>query len=257
MNQSMKKNKKVLIFLGVSCLLTNLFASNPNEYFSNTPTKSKEKEFKLTKENLKKNILVGDFVRITGDTEENFNKYIDIALKDKEFLEANNAFYNEKKPFQVPEGYEAAKNVPKELPDWRKALEKLHISATKNNNVLAAYQGLTMINNFFGVMSPTKKSAPTVIENIMDKYMIDFTDKLKGKGYCYGYMYQQKYYLNYANDIEKAIYVGEIGKEICKEQLKNKKIEPWQEFQIRKDFVKAKTFQNIRYEKAKQGITNE
>lgn len=257
----MKKNKTFIMFIGVSCLITNLFASNPNEYFSNnTNSKSQKKEntFKLTKETLKKNILVGDFVKITGDTEDNFNKYIEIALKDKDFLEANNAFFNEKKPFQVPKGYEIAnKNVPKELPDWRKTLEKLHISATKNNNILAAYQGLTIINNFFGIMSPTKKSAPTVIENIMDKYMVDFTDKLKSKGYCYGYLYQQKYYLNYSNNVEKAIYVGEIGKEICKEQLKNKKIEPWQEFQVRKDLVKAKTFQNIRHEKAKQGIINE
>lgn len=253
-------NKKIVMLLSLSCLLIHAQAANPNEVFSKNSSSSKKedmKEMKLTKESLKQNLLTGDFVKITGDTEENFNKYIEISLKDKEFLEANNAFFNEKKPFQVPEGYEAAANVPKELPDWRKSLEKLHISATKNNNILAAYEGLSMINNFFGIMSPNKKSAPTVIENIMDKYMIDFTDKLKAKGYCFGYIYQQKYYLNFANNVEKAIYVGEIGKEVCKEQLKNKKIEAWQEFQIRKDFVKAKTFQNVRYEKAKQGVTNE
>lgn len=266
-------NKKIITSAVLAFSTSLLLAAGPNDIFNTTNNslnknyvkkevkndKEVQKETKLiiNEDFIRNGKLTKDFVEITGETEENFKIFIDQALKDKYFIEANEIFFTQTKNVEYPKDYSGNKNLSnKKIPNWKDSLDKLYHSATVNNNIIAAYQGQTMINNFFGLMAPNKKSAPRVIKNVMDKYMLGFTEKLKSKGYCYGYLYNMRYYLKYSGEVDKAIYVGDIGKGICKSQLDNKKIPEWLDSYFRRDYVQAKTFQYIRHEKNKQGLEN-
>jgi len=242
-------NKKALIVTLI--LVTFNLTLSANNFFSNKKEVSFNGNKQAVEENKQEakftrkfaNLVVGDFMEITGENEFQYNKYLDTAMKDKDWLKANEYFYFEKKIIDL-KGIAKAK-----IPKWKKALELYKISSDKGN-ILASYQGINLITKYFTQLNPTMDNGQDVIENIINKYMGTFSEKLREKNYCYGYLYNLRYYVNYKNDIGKAISVGEMGYPICKDQLSKKLIPKWLDLAFRKDFVKAKTIVRVREAKA-------
>jgi hypothetical protein len=245
----------ILFFIQSTAFGNSIFSTeNP---FSNNGTEKKEKKVNKNKSNknfTKKEArgLVHDFVQITGESELNFEKMLEITIQDDNWQKANKLFFRETKDIDLPKV--KGRQVKAKIPKWREALNHFKQSVLISKNVISAYQGLTIVNQHFTVLTPKTEYAPNIKENVLDEYMPVFTKLLKEKGYCYGYTYYLKYTLNYENNLDKAISIGEIGYPICQKQLNDKKIPKWLDLAFRKDFVKAKTIKRVRNAKLKSRI---
>lgn len=221
--------KKILFF---TLFITTLFATS-NE-FQNKKVFS-EKEAKE---------LLNDFIGMTGESQEKFNKMISITIKDENWQKASNSFYIKKNSVKLVKG---AKQEVK-IPDWKEALKFYKQSVIKSDNTLSAYQGLSLINQFFMFMDSSNNSTKSIKEEILDEYIPIFAEVLKKRGYCYGYTNLMKYEGNYNKNYEKALIIGNEGLGICKKQLSEKKIPSWLEMNYRKDFVRIKNIKKLKDE---------
>lgn len=176
-----------------------------------------------------------DFRSMTGESEENFNKMIEITVNDKDWQDGTNSFKNDFKEIDI----HGAKKV---IPKWKPALESFKKSVVEKHNVISAFDGLTIVSQYFTGYEGGKEISKNVIENNLPI----FANLLAEKGYCYGYLYSVKSALEYNNNLDLALKYGEAGFPICAKQLADKKIEKWVDLEFRKLYVKAKQIKRER-----------
>lgn len=186
--------------------------------------------------------IIKDFKFITGETDENYKKQLQISSNDKNFISGINSIFLEKRQIQLTEDQKVF------IPNYKEALEYFKNSCETKNNPHAAFVGLDILTNF-NMMIPSKQSNPEITKDIIDKYMPIFSKTLQEKGYCYGYLYQVRYYSAYKNDFDRAVLTGDKGIEVCKKQLQEKKIQQWIDIAFRKEYVKAKTILELNNKK--------
>ncbi len=146
------------------------------------------------------------FLKDTGESPENLNKFIQIAIKDKNWQEAN-YFLNKSKTLRHLKTRNIDTNVM--VPDYDKALESFFLSVRNNRNILSAYQGMSILEDQFMLMG---RNAFT------DKYMRPFSDVLARQNYCKGFLYYGRTYESKFGtlDLNRANKIFSDGEKICK-----------------------------------------
>jgi hypothetical protein len=247
-----KINNIFFVFLTFFVTLTSLNANNLNKKDINSVLKEssliKNKDYYKDMNKINKNFAIKinpEFLLVTGETKENFNKYAEEAAKDQYWVQANKAFYFETKDIKI-------KKINSKIPKYKKALKLFKKSVLKNNTLLSAYQGLNITVKYFTMITPDKNFRDQLIKNILKEYLYFFAKKLTDKGYCYGYFYKLKFEVDYMKDYENAVKTGDRGYDICKTQLSRKEIPKWLDKYFREKYVKAKTVLFLREEKIKK-----
>lgn len=233
-----------VLFLGQSVYAKNVFHNG----YSESDKKKEKKELTFSKKEAL--TILHDFTSITGDTEFNLHKYLDSAQKDPNWIKANVAFFKERRDVTFPKDY-PNKKFKSKIPKWKEALEFYYKSVEERGNILSAYLGLSLINKHFGMFTPRTGMPASISDKVIKKFLPLFARTLRQKGYCYGYLYETRYYVDYQNDIEQALALGEIGTKVCKKQLGEKLIPYWLDLNLRKEVVRAKSIQYVRHEKSK------
>lgn len=174
------------------------------------------------------------FEKETGD--QNFDKYIKEALKDKDFKLANYKLFEEKRLAKVPiDGGKETLSLM--TPKYDEALQLFLLSAEKGN-ILSAYEGQKILEKYFMSMGPNK-----ILENYLEK----FSYILMKKGYCKGYLYSARSLFKefnsdkkYIPDYEKIYNIADKGLSEC-----NKNVDDFYISALKKDRIKAKTMISV------------
>lgn len=183
-----------------------------------------------------------DYKKTTGETDEGFKKQLEFSSKDEYFQTGLNSIFLEKKLIELPTKQKVF------IPNWKEALENFKKSAELRKNPHAAFIGLDIVNNF-QLTSPSQHTGQEITKDVIDVYMPIFSKTLSESGYCYGYLYQVKFYSSYRTDYDKAMKIGEAGVSVCEKQIKEKRIYLWIDLGFRKEFVKAKTILQLQEKK--------
>lgn len=159
--------KKILI--GLSLLSSLLLADKidiPKEKVNNI--------FKLDKIDSELKGLKESFIKDTGDN--NYDKYLSEAVKDYNWKLANYMYKYESSPSKI--------NYNKQdlvllTPKYKESLDLFAISS-KQGNMISAYEGLMILEKYFLISGEN---------DITKKYLKIFSETLKNKNYCIGYLY--------------------------------------------------------------------
>ena len=172
------------------------------------------------------------FEKETGD--QNFDKYIKEALKDKDFKLANYKLYEEKRlaNIQIEKN-----NYNLMTPKYDEALD-LFLKSAEKGNILSAFEGQKILEKYFMSMGANK---------VLDKYLERFSNVLIKKGYCKGYLYSARSLFkeyheekDYVPDYEKIYNIADKGLLEC-----NKNIDDFYINALKKERIKALTMINV------------
>lgn len=210
-----------------------------------------KKPFHLyTKEEAKISFLISDYAFITGDSEQNFDKYLSKAVKNKEWQRAQNAFYREFRSLpKAPQGIPADLVQGRSVANWFDALKYLKITVKETNNPVAAFQGISIIANFVLPFMPSKNTNKEAFKGVVEEYMPLFADNLYKHNFCYGAFTKLLYAWGYSDNKYQAYTLVPNGEAICSSQLKEGKIQPFLDRDFRVLYTKAKINAEMRAKK--------
>jgi hypothetical protein len=220
----------LLIFNLVFAFSNSIYFQNNNKNNNSLENNKKDKNlfvwdyFFVTKH-------FSDFTYILGTSQNYFHKLAREYINDFYWKKANEYFYDKTK-------YKKYNNT--KIPDIKKVLEYLDKSVVNNENEIAAYQGLVILNKIYTgylYIIPPRVLNRLKKEKILKVYFKDFADLLMKKGYCYAYDQALKYYTFIDINIDKAYKIGKKGVIECRKQLNQKKIPYWVDAALRTDFV--------------------
>ena len=216
---------------------------------------SKKEFHEYTKDEIKQSFLVNDYAFITGDSELNFNNYLDQAVLDKDWQKAQNALFREYRAIpNPPSGFPVGLIKDRGTANWIDTIRYLGSYVQRSGNPVAAFQGLSIIANYVLVFYPDKNIQRDFFDEIVAKYMPMFADALYQKRFCYGAYMKLFFDWQYSDNRYEAIDKVKDGKGICSSQLQSGLIQPYIEEDFRLLFAKAEINTQIHKEKESKNV---
>ena len=245
--------KKIVVLF-----LLSLFTLHATENVFNDKTLDEKIKIKKHLSLKKVKMYFSDFIDITGESKENFNKMINEAYnKDIHFLRAIDKFSKFDKAIKF-KYYDPTigenKNVKSYIPDYEYIFNELHESVSKYHNILSAYKGSEFIGKTILMLDSTGKISSPQVHTLINKHYPIFIKTLSDRGYCYGYSMGVNFYADtseYARDKSKFNYFLKKGYPICKTQFENKKIPKFLYISLARQFSieNAKKMRRVQIEK--------
>lgn len=232
--------KKIILIL---MIITSVFS---NEFHK--PEEMTALQKKIPYESLKK--LHEGFISLTGENRELVNKELKTYWeKDMNFLRAINLYFKESKSATInyydPTIGKDYKFVAK-LPEYKKSLDELQISAS-NGNVYAAFFGAYMIDNFLSLdMSHKEKDFSNDL--FKNKYEL-FLRIMNTRQYCYSKLMTINYYEKSKKGTLEIQEIESIDLKKCQNspefvqkqlRVKKSKLEAFKKYREKKRLEKAK-----------------
>lgn len=191
---------------------------------------------------IKDNFLYNDYTIVTGDSEENYHKYLHLATQDDRWQQAQYLLTKTRISLSYPDRFKDKQpsDFFRASPDWLKGLHYLGLYVVDSDNPVAAYEGLTIIANIIMPFFPDKTKDEDFNKKVLQKYTPIFLKTLESKGFCYASYLGLRYEWYYGDERYDAMakYKDSIKK--CKDQLEEKKIPYWVDEQFRTLFYKVK-----------------
>jgi len=206
-----------------------------------------------------------DFQKITGISDEEYDKLLDKAMEDDFYKKAFKKYYGERRLAKNKNGKDIKNMV---IPKYKEALALLYQSTVENKNIISAYEGLTIVTmlvyqNGFDSKSYLRAKDNKQYALYHDKYLGAFSNLLAENDLCYGYIYQVRHFSENGGDLEVSFTMAKKGLDACNKQFKEEKTPVYMYKGMRMTYAKLKALKIVKkarekskYNMSSKGVTN-